>query len=309
MKIAILGTGAMGSIYAARFAAAGHEVLAVDTWDAHVAEINAAGLRVSGPAGDIHATSLRAATQLPRDQAFDLYVIATKASAVSDASRAIAAGATPTATILTIQNGLGAAERVAEFIPESQLVLGVADGFGASIVSPGHALHTSMKLIRLGAAKGGDDPRLGPIAELWRDAGFNVEVFDDIERLIWEKLLCNVTLSGPCTVFGCSVDVLRADIDRWAIALGCMREAYAIGHAKGVKFSFHDATTYVTAFAERVGNAKPSMLQDIEAGRRSELDAINGAIPPLGRTLGIATPYNSTVTEVVRALESRFAAS
>lgn len=306
MKIAILGTGAMGSIYAARFAAAGHEVLAVDTWQAHVAEINAAGLRVSGPDGDIHATKLRAATRLPHDLAFDLYVIATKAAAVADASRSIAESARPDATVLTIQNGLGAADRVTEFIPEDRVMLGVADGFGASLRSPGNARHTSMKLIRLGAARGGPDPRLAPIAEVWRGAGFNVEVFDDIERLIWEKLLCNVTLSGPCTVFGCTVAELRAHMDRWAIALGCMREAHAIGQAKGVRFSFEDATTYVTAFAEQLADAKPSMLQDFEAERLSELDAINGAIPPLGRRFGIATPYNSTITETVRALESRF---
>lgn len=305
MKIAIVGTGAMGSIYAVRFARAGHEVLAIDSWDAHVAEINVAGLRVDGPDGTLTETGIRAATRLAGTVPCDLYIVATKASGVAQVAQDIAAVAGPDAMILTIQNGLGAGARIAEHLPEDQIFIGVADGFGASMTRPGHAAHTSMKLIRLGALKGGEDPRMDSLAALWRAAGFEVEVFADIERLIWEKLLCNVALSGPCTVFGCTVAELRANPDRWAIALGCMAEAYATGRAMGVAFSFDDPATYVTAFAERVGTAKPSMLQDFEAGRRSELDAINGAIPPLGRRHGIPTPYNSTITETIRAMEAR----
>jgi len=118
--------------------------------------------------------------------------------------------------------------------------------------------------------------------------------------------LCNVTLSAPCTAFGCTVADLRADPERWAVALGCMAEAFAVGRAHGVAFSFDNPVAYVTAFAERVGAAKPSMLQDHEAGRRSELEAINGAIPPLGAALGIATPYNETLCAVIRAREAAF---
>lgn len=175
-----------------------------------------------------------------------------------------------------------------------------------SMAGPGHARHTSMKLIRLGRMGGGPDPRLDGVAEAWRSAGFEVETFEDIDRLIWDKLLCNVTLSAPCTAFRCNVAELRADPEKWAVALGCMREAHAVGQARGVAFSFDDAEAYVTAFADRVGRAKPSMLQDHEAGRRSELDAINGAIPPLGAGLGIPTPHNRTLTAVLRAVEARF---
>lgn len=306
MKIAIVGTGAMGGIYAARLAKAGHEVWAIDTWAEHIRAIGGEGLRVDGPDGPIHATGIKARVDLAQAGACDHYIIATKASGVADAARAVAGTLTPAATVLTIQNGLGAADRIARYLPADQVFLGVAEGFGASLRGPGQVRHTAMKLIRLGAMKGGRDPRLADIAALWRSGGFEVETFDDIERLIWEKLICNVTLSGPCTVFGCDVAQLREHADRWAIALGCMAEAHAIGLARGVNFSFDDPVAYVTDFARRVGDAKPSMLQDHEAARLSELDAINGALPPLGRQLGIATPYNDTVCAVVRAREARF---
>lgn len=306
MKIAVVGAGAMGSIYAARLSNAGNEVWAIDTWSEHVAAIGKEGLRVDGPQGMLHSTDVQASDTLSAAGVCDLYVIATKAAGVAAAAHDIAAQMGPDSLVLTIQNGLGAGERIAAQLPSERILLGVAEGFGASMVAPGHAHHTAMKLIRLGRLDGGEDERLQAVAQTWRSGGFDVETFTDIERLIWEKLLCNVTLSGPCTIFGANVAQLRANAEQWAIAVGCMQEAYAVGLAKGVAFSFDDPLAYVTAFAERVGSAKPSMLQDHEALRPSELGAINGAIPPLGRKLGIATPFNDTVCAVVRAREAAF---
>ena len=136
--------------------------------------------------------------------------------------------------------------------------------------------------------------------------GFDVEIFENIEQLIWEKLLCNVTLSGPCTAFDVNVaDLLKTDA-QWKIALGAMTEAYQLGLAKGIPFSFDDPVPFVTDFARRVGTAKPSMLQDHQAQRRSEIHAINGAIARLGRKMGYETPYNTTLSEIILAHEAKF---
>ena len=306
MRIAVIGAGAMGSIYAARLAEAGHDVAAVDTWAAHVAAINSNGLRVEGPDGEILSCRVRAEESLHDVGACDLYIIATKASGVAASALAIAETAPKDAVVLTIQNGLGAGERIAAHLPEPNIMLGVAEGFGASMRGPGHAHHTSMKQIRLGMLAGNSDRRLQDVAELWRSGGFSIRVYEDINQLIWEKLLCNVALSGPCTYFGCNVADLIADPTRWGLALGCMREAYAVGIAENVTFSFDDPEAYVTAFAKRVGSAKPSMLQDHEAKRLSELDAINGAIPQLGKKHAIATPLNDSVCAEIRSREAEF---
>lgn len=306
MKIAIVGTGAMGSIYAARFARAGHEVWAVDSWAEHVAAINARGLRVDGPGGSLTETRLCAVTDLSEAGSCDLFIIATKASGVAPAAQAVASVMDREAQVLTIQNGLGTGERIAAHLHADNILLGVAEGFGASMAGPGHARHNSMKLIRIGEFAGGMTGRLEALARLWRSAGFEAAAYADIAQLVWEKFLCNVALSGPCTVFGCTVAELRADPQRWGVALGAMREAYALGLARSVAFSFDDPEAYVTAFADRLGDARPSMLQDHMAGRRSELDAINGAVPPLGRATGIVTPYNDTLAAVIRAREEGF---
>jgi len=165
-----------------------------------------------------------------------------------------------------------------------------------------------MKLIRIGEMKGGTSERLNRVATVWCDAGFDVQAFDDIDQLIWEKFICNVTFSAPCTVFDCTLGELMADPASWNVALGCAKEAYAAGRAKGINLSFDDPVSYVTAFGEKMPGAHPSMLLDHMASRPSEIDAINGMVPVLGKELGIPTPYNETLTAIVRAREARFCA-
>ena len=303
MKIAIFGVGAMGSVYAGLLADAGNEVWAVDPWQDHLEAIAARGLRVEGASGDRMVTGIHVARDPAELPVVELVIIATKASAVGEAARALAPCLGPETLILTIQNGLGAGERIGQFMDTRNVILGVADGFGASMTGPGHVHHNAMKLIRIGEMGGGLTPRLEALAALWQAAGFNVKAFADINQLIWEKFLCNVTLSAPCTVFDCTVGELMANEAAWAVALGCTREAHAIGMAKGIAFSFDDPVAYVTAFASAMPNARPSMLLDHMAGRRSEIDAINGAIPAAAQTVGLDAPYNAVIAHLVRARE------
>lgn len=306
LKIVIFGIGAMGSVYAARFAQAGHEVIGVDPWQRHVEAINTDGLKIEGPDGIRIVTGIQATTTPEAAHGAELVIIATKASGVAGAARAAQPFVTADATVLTIQNGLGAADRIARHLPGKAVLLGVADGFGASMQGPGHVRHAAMKLIRLGEASGGLSSRLSKIAALWREAGFTCRAFDDIHQLIWEKLLCNVTLSAPCTIHDCTVGALMTAPADWAEALDCAREAHACGRAIGIHFSFDDPVAYVTAFAEMLQDASPSMRLDHLARRRSEIDFINGAIPPIGERYGIATPANTRMSTLVRERERAF---
>lgn len=309
MKIVIIGVGAMGSVYAALLADAGHEVHAIDVWQEHVDAIRKQGLRVEGASGDRTVTSIHAATDPAEAGNADLYIIATKAAGVGAAARAIRPLMGPKSLVLTIQNGLGAGERIAEHMPDDNVLLGVAEGFGASMRGPGHAHHNGMNLIRIGEIEGGLTERADRIASVWKQAGFNVRAFADINQLIWEKFLCNGTFSAPCTAFDCTIGELMANPDQWRVALGCAREIHALGQAKDVAFSFGDPIAYVTAFGKRMPDARPSMLLDHHARRGSEIDAINGMAVTLGREFGIATPYNEALTVVVKAREAGFAVS
>lgn len=294
----------MGSIYAALLADAGHEVWAIDIWQEHLDAIAARGLRVEGASGERVVTSIHATADPAEAQHCDLYIIATKASGVGAAARAITPLMAPDSLILTIQNGLGAGERIARHMAVDNVLLGVAEGFGASMKGPGHAHHNAMNLIRIGEMRGGMTDRLEAVAAVWQSAGFKVKAFADIHQLIWEKFVCNVTFSAPCTVFDRTIGEIMADPALWKIALGGALEAYAIGRAKGIAFSFDDPVAYVTAFGARMPNARPSMLLDHQARRPSEIDAINGMVPVLGQELGLPTPYNEVLTAVVKTREA-----
>ena len=233
----------------------------------------------------------------------DLVVIATKAMHVRAAAESARQLLGPETVVLPIQNGLGSPEVVAEVVGDERVVVGIAGGFGASVVAPGHVHHHGMELVRLGEPHGPVSPRVERIAEAWRAAGFTVQAEDDVERLVWEKLICNVCFSGTCTVLERTIGEVLDDPHAWSVASACAREAYEVGVASGVAMGFDDPVAHAAAFGERIRDARPSMLLDRLAGRPTEIDAINGAIPPRAAALGLAAPVNATITALVKACE------
>ncbi len=305
MKIAVVGAGAMGSVYAGLLADAGNDVWAVDVWKEHVDAINERGLRVEGASGD-RTVRIKATSDFSQVGPCELVIIATKAAHVGDAAKSITPMIGDDTLILTIQNGLGAAERICQYRDPDNILIGVAGGFGASMKRPGHVHHNGMELIRVGEMKGPVSERLEKVAQVWRDAGFNVKAFDDIEQLVWEKFICNVTFSGPCTVLRRPIGEVMADENAWKVALACGLEAHAAGVAKGVHFSFDDPKAYIHDFGSKIPGARPSMLLDHLAKRRSEIDAINGMVPVVAREFGTGAPVNEVIVSLVKALESDF---
>ena len=174
MKIAIVGTGAMGSVYASLLGKAGHEVWAIDTWQEHTDAIAASGLTVSGASGSFVVDNLHVGRSVREAGTCDIWVIATKAADVDAAAADIAPLLQPDDVVMAFQNGLGAGERVARRVPEEHVVIGIAEGFGSSIPEPGHVHHEGMRLIRIGEMRGELTPRVQHIEEAFREAGFNV---------------------------------------------------------------------------------------------------------------------------------------
>jgi 2-dehydropantoate 2-reductase len=304
MKIAILGCGAMGSVYAGLLASAGHEVWAVDTWRDHVEAMRTKGLHLEGASGD-RTVKVNATMTASDAGVCDLVIIATKARDVETAARAAKPLLGPQTLVLSIQNGLGGPDVTASVLGRERVAVGVVGGFGASMRGPGHAHHNGMELVRLGELSGPVSPRLEAVAEVWRSGGFKVKCFDDIDQLVWEKLICNVCYSGTCAVTERTVGEVMADADAFKVASGCAAEAYAVARKRGIKLGFDDVVAYVRDFGSKIPDARPSMLLDLMAKRRSEIDAINGAIPPAAQAVGLAAPYNEVISGLVRAKERR----
>jgi 2-dehydropantoate 2-reductase len=300
MKIAVVGAGAMGSVYAGILADAGNEVWAVDVWAEHVEAMRTRGLVVEGASGT-RTVRLQATTDPAEAGVCDLVVIATKAVDVEAAAGAVTPLLGPETVVLPIQNGLGSADRIAAVLGEERVAIGVAGGFGASMVGPGHVHHNGWEHVRLGERHAPATPRIRRIADTWAEAGFRVEVYDDVDQLVWEKLVCNVTFSGTCAILERPVRGVLDDEAAWIVASGCAREAYDVARARGIALGFDDPVAYTRAFGEKIADARPSMLLDVLAGRPCEIDVINGAIPPAARDVGLAAPVNETVTALVKA--------
>jgi 2-dehydropantoate 2-reductase len=289
----------MGSVYAALFASAGHEVWAIDRWKEHVEAMRTKGLRLEGASGE-RSVRLNATTDPREAGPCDLVILATKAMHVAQAAASIPPLLNADTPVLSIQNGLGGPQAAASVLGTERVMVGVVGGFGASMRGPGHAHHNGMELVRLGEFGGPITPRLKKVEDTWLGAGFRVKVFDDIDQLVWEKLLCNCAYSGPCAVAECTIGEVMADPDLSRISATCAAEGFAVAQKKGVRLGFDDPVAYVRDFGSKIPNARPSVLLDLMAGRRSEIDVINGAIDG---------PINQAITALVHAKERRLGCS
>jgi 2-dehydropantoate 2-reductase len=302
MRIAVVGAGAMGSVYAGLLGDAGNEVWAVDPWLEHVDAIRERGVRVETAGGD-RIVRIRATTDPGDVGIVDLVVIATKAMDVRGAAEGARALVGPETVVLSIQNGLGSGDVAAEVLGDERVLLGIAGGFGSSVVAPGHVRPQQLGVIGLGERTGTVTERVERVAVVWRGAGFTVRVFDDVDRLVWEKLVCNVGFSGPCTVLGRTIGEVLDDPHAWSVSAACAQEAYDVAVASGVELAYDDPVAHLAAFGARIRGARPSMLLDRLAGRPCEIDAINGAIPSRAAAVGLQAPVNATVTALVKAGE------
>lgn len=304
MKIAVIGCGAMGSIYAARLATAGNDVLAIDRHEPSIERIGRDGLRVTGPGYD-RVVPLRASTTAP-DEPMDLIVLAIKAADVTVGARQALPMLGPATPVLTIQNGLGSAETVAGIVGAQRVAVGIASGFGASRVAPGHVHHNAMRAMRFGAYSSLPHATVETIARAWTDAGFDAAAVTDIAAMQWEKLICNAAYSAPCALTGMTVGQVMDDPEMAPVSRAAATEAWTVARASGIAVAVTDPVAHVRAFGAQMPDAKPSALLDHEARRVSEIDVINGAVPRQGARVGVAAPVNATLTALIKAIERQW---
>jgi 2-dehydropantoate 2-reductase len=231
MKVGIVGAGAMGGIYGGILGDAGNEVWLLDVWREQVLAIRKNGVRVEGASGD-RTVRVNATTEPGEVGRCELVVIAVKAMHTEAAVKNAAPMLGPATVVLPIQNGLGNAERVAALLGKENLLVGIAEGFGASVVAPGHVHHHAWEAIHLGEFSGGMTDRLRRVAEVWRKAGFHVKVHDDIQPVVWGKLMGNVGFSAVCAVTGQRVGQVLSNEWSWSLVESVVQETFAVARSR-----------------------------------------------------------------------------
>ena len=258
-KAAIVGCGAMGSVYAGLMQLAGHEVHGVCLWPDHVDAVNAHGLRVTGASGDHTVRLASMATTTDRIGVCDLVIIATKAFDVEAAAASCRPLVGPTTVVQTIQND--SAHPRGRTDPGTRSSGHRRRGRLRCLVpEPGVAHHNGMEMIRFGSFAALPRPDLAASAEVWSSSGFTVQLFDDTDQMVWEKFVMNVAFSGTTCVTGLTIGGVMSNPSAWAVAEACAREAVAVAQAARINLDVGDPIEHVRALGGKIPNARPSML-------------------------------------------------
>lgn len=308
MRIAILGAGAMGSLFGGLLAESGEDVTLIDVNDAHRDAIRRDGLRIDDDRGERRITTLQAlrpeAANVSADTPFDLLIVFTKSLHTRVALDGVRALLTPHTHVLTLQNGLGNVETLNAFVPLERILVGVTT-WPADLAGPAHVLSHGAGTIRMMTADGAASPFAAAVADALSRAGLACTLDADVWAAIWEKVAFNAALNTLCAVTRCTVDQLGEHHDGPRLAQAIVAETAAVARAKGIAVdAARIARNVEHAIREHRGH-RPSMLQDVLAGRRTEIDAISGKVVAAAREVGLAVPHTETMLSLVRVIDAQ----
>ena len=305
MKIAVVGAGAMGSLFGAMLVEAGNEVWLYDVWLEHVQTINQDGLRIERE-GNTRAVEIRATADPQQIGRAELVVIFVKSSQTSLAAQTAQTIVATNGSVLTLQNGMGNADVVAEFIEPERILAGTTS-HGATLMEPGNIRHAGAGPTIIGpwSPTAGGLQRAGQLAEFFNRAGIKTEFVADVRRVVWNKLLINIGINAITALTsiknGQILDLqITRELSRMAVA-----EAVDVARAENIKVQ-DDAVERVFKVAEATALNRSSMGQDVDSRRQTEIAAINGFIVREAKRLGLAAPVNFALTALVQTLEYHY---
>jgi len=302
MHIVILGAGAMGCVFAARLALSGETVTLVDVDDARLEALNRDGITFVDH-GQEQVVPIRAARAEQVAAPVDLVMLFTKGMHSAAAARSAAHLAGPRTWALTLQNGIGNAEQLAEVFAPDRVLMGVTD-FPADLDGPTRVEQHGEGRIYLGGFTPAAHAGAEPVAAMLSKAGLGAKADAAIEVAMWEKVAFNAALNSIAMITERTVGGMDVPAGR-RIAGAVVAETVAVANAKGIALARANVDAKVAfALANHRGH-KASMLQDRLAGRRTEIDTINGAIVRAGEAAGVPTPVTATLADLVRLIEGR----
>ncbi|MBP1931306.1 ketopantoate reductase family protein [Ammoniphilus resinae] len=297
--ILIVGAGAMGGMLAVRLAKTGEEVQLIDTSEPLVTQINNEGLLLERK-GEIEKVYVPA-TSIP-DQLgeVDTVFIYVKGQDTLEAAKLIQQLVTRSTTVVTLQNGWGNGERLAEIFHPEQIVVGLSYD-SVKTVELGHLTHTVIGQTYIGPySDEGEMERADKIGVLLNRAGLQTEVTAGIKTEIWKKLILNAAVLPIAALTRLTTGKL---IYQKEFLHQVAEEAVRVAQAKGYSIELDERLNRIDTLLKNGGQSKPSMLQDAEAKRRTEIDFINGAVVRAGREVGVPVPRNEALLALVKGLE------
>jgi len=306
MRIAVLGgAGAMGSVFGGYLARAGHDVVLIDVWEEAVQEITRSGLTLENPDGSRQHIRVKAASSPNGLEPADLILVLVKCYHTETAVRAAIPLLAASTIVLTLQNGWGNGETIAGLVGQERVLIGVTY-HSATVLGPGHVRHTGRGATYLGGLDARVGDRAEQVAHALTEAGLLTTATAEVVREIWAKLALNACTLPTAALLGFRAGQLLRHEGTRRLMRALLEEVVLAARAAGIELDSQERWEAVCTLLSRAADAKPSMLQDVERRRRTEIEVINGAVVRLGEAHGIPTPCNRTMVWLVRALEETF---
>jgi 2-dehydropantoate 2-reductase len=305
VRVVVVGAGSLGSAVGGTLAAAGHDVALVTRDVDHVDAIRRVGLRLDD--GDTSRTvDVDAATDYGAVGVADLAIVLVKSFDTTDAITAARPALDENSVVLTLQNGVGCEEMIADVVGRERVVAG-RTFVGGRIVEPGVVEYgIAGRTTTIGELDGTKTARIRSVADAFTAAGMTTVVTDDVIAMMWDKLLVNVATGAWSALTGLPYGELSVHADVETMAVATVAEAMEVARAAGIAITATDpAEPWRRAWSGLPYGFKASMLQSIEKGSRTEVDVMHGAVCRAGRAAGVATPINDTLWAAVRGLERR----
>jgi 2-dehydropantoate 2-reductase len=301
MHVVILGPGALGSLLGAALADAGHEVVLLGRQSPHLSALRQDGLRLTTRSGEIRRLRIEATADPASAARADTIVVLVKTPHTAEAASAIAPYVRPEQAVLTLQNGLGNAERLREALGPGPRILAGTTSQAAMRTAPGVVVHTGQGPTLIGYSNQEDAGIAKNLAKHFTDAGWPSAATCDIQRWLWRKAAINAAINGLTALGGFPNGVIADDPDLIDSAELIAEEAAEVARAQGIELG--PMRRHVLETAAATADNRSSMLQDMEAGRRTEVASIHGAILAAGAAHGIETPAIRVMAALIQARE------
>jgi 2-dehydropantoate 2-reductase len=303
MKTVIMGAGAMGSLFGGLLTLSGEDVWLVDIWKENIDAMRSKGLKVEDR-GKIEIIPVKATTEVSSAGTADVVLFFVKTYHTEKAVSDVLVFQKENTVFLTLQNGLGNEEAICKQVDRRKVVLGVT-GQGATLLGPGHIRHAGWGKTYVGELDEKITDRVTQIAQVFRKAGIETEVSSHVHDLVWEKLLVNVGINALAALTGLKNGQLLDYPETVRLMEALVSEAVEVARRKEIQID-ENPMNRVKAVIEATRENRCSMGQDLDYKRRTEINAINGAVVREAERLGISVPVNRAITDLIKVIEKRF---
>lgn len=306
-KVAVIGAGPVGQVVAAVLASAGETVVVCEISEEIRGSLERTGIRLQGERNltvgpDRFLALLPSVDQLER-HSVDIVFLCVKATAIPLVASVLAEVLPPTTTVVSWQNGIDTEREISKQVPATQIVRAVVN-YGVSggppaeavVVSFEHPPHQVQEMVPEGRE------RATAVSAILSVAGLATQRAENLQAMVWKKAILNAALNGLCGMTGLNMAEATRDPYAWALAEQVLKESITVARSNEIWLGsgFFD---WAREYMRTAGPHRPSMLLDLDAGRRTEIDYINGKIVEYGKRAGVTTPYNETMVAMVKARE------